>query len=133
MAHKWVLLFWIIIKTFFQDKPLAVGTQYSLYMFSCRRVFSTSKFTRASSHSFLPRYLQSTDGSKWLKEYLVCYVSPRIVFAKKLNCRYGRENQFYWLSEHLWKSNFQKQSKRINPVVLYFEFCFHMALFWSYA
>ena len=93
--------------------------------------FSTSKFTRTSSHSFLPRYLQSTDGSKWLKEYLVCYVIPRSVSAKKLNCRYGCENQFYWLSEHLWRSNFQKQSKQINPVVLYFEFWFHMAFFWS--
>ena len=32
---------------------------------------------------------------KWLKEYLVCYVSLRCAFAKKLNCQYGRENQFY--------------------------------------
>ena len=45
-----------------------------------------------------------------------CYfVSTQSVSAKKLNCQYGRKNQFCLLSEHLWKSNFQKQGKRMNP------------------
>ena len=122
-----------VILKYSQVKILQVAKQLSSYRFSYESVFSASKFTRTSCYSFLPRNWQSKVGSKWLKEDEVYYVSPRIVFAKKLNCPYGCKNQFCWLSQHLWKSNFQKHYKRTNPVVFHFELWSHMALFWNYA
>ena len=107
---------------FFQVKILEAEEQLSSYRFCCKSVFSASKFTRVSFHRCLPRNLESKVGSKWLKEYIVYFVWTRSVSAKKLNCQYGRKNQFCLLSEHLWKSNFQKQSKRTNSVVCILSF-----------
>ena len=98
--------------------------------FYSRSVFFSNKITRASSYRCVYQYVGRSVGSKWLKEYLVYIVSVDLEVCTKFDLRYDRKIRIDRLSEHLWKSNFQKQRKRINPVVLYFEFWSHMALFW---
>ena len=98
--------------------------------FYSRSVFFSNKITRASSYRCVYQYMGRSVGSKWLKEYLVYIVSVDLEVYTKFDLRYDRKIRVDRLSEHLSKSNFQKQRKRINPVVLYFEFWSHMALFW---